>query len=374
MDGELDDVGSPTWPWLFQGREYNPHLRAYDFRARTLWPDLGRFGQEDPAGMTDSTNLYQALLGNWTGATDPSGGVVVMMHGIWSSGEWARKMSVAFTETWSRSGADAGQDVLNAVNRRVVKWLPYREGVFGAFNARSAAAGRLDRQTIEAGKSMAHSFREIRAKLLRSRTRVSEKVSVVAHSHGTAILLAAVRQNDRLFHLADVIMVGSDLLPSIDLQSLYDSSDRITNFFSRDDDVTRSIGAAGAFGFGDVYREGEKTLIARTEDEKLRQIPVPGISHAGDVEGTTPGSIPWMGTWLTAERYASILASYRVRKEREPESWVREYSVLRDFIGSGSSIPLPRMFRMPFIPVFHPSFLGTATFFKPVMVNDCPRC
>jgi RHS repeat-associated protein len=63
----------PSWRWLFEGREYQSVLGAYDFRSRTLWPDLARFGQEDPAGMHDSTNLYQAFLGRPTDITDPTG-------------------------------------------------------------------------------------------------------------------------------------------------------------------------------------------------------------------------------------------------------------------------------------------------------------
>jgi RHS repeat-associated protein len=61
------------WNRLFQGREYIGLIDAYDFRARTLWPELGRFGQEDPAGTVDSTNRYQALLGDWSGRIDPLG-------------------------------------------------------------------------------------------------------------------------------------------------------------------------------------------------------------------------------------------------------------------------------------------------------------
>jgi RHS repeat-associated protein len=66
-------VSSYGWNRLFQGREYIGVVDAYDFRARVLWPEMGRFGQEDPAGTVDSLNRYQALLGNWTGNTDPSG-------------------------------------------------------------------------------------------------------------------------------------------------------------------------------------------------------------------------------------------------------------------------------------------------------------
>ncbi|MHB0971540.1 MAG: DUF6531 domain-containing protein [Thermoanaerobaculia bacterium] len=61
------------WPWLFQGREQVPFLGAWDFRARTLWPGLGRFGQEDPLGTVNHPNLYQAFLGDWQSNRDPYG-------------------------------------------------------------------------------------------------------------------------------------------------------------------------------------------------------------------------------------------------------------------------------------------------------------
>lgn len=66
-------VSSFGWNRLFQGREYLGVVDAYDFRARILWPELGRFGQEDPEGSADSENPYQAVLGAWTKGTDPYG-------------------------------------------------------------------------------------------------------------------------------------------------------------------------------------------------------------------------------------------------------------------------------------------------------------
>jgi RHS repeat-associated protein len=65
------------WRWLFQGREHLPKLGAYDFRARTLWPEFGRFGQEDPLGAVDSSNLYQAFVGAPESNIDPLGTIVV---------------------------------------------------------------------------------------------------------------------------------------------------------------------------------------------------------------------------------------------------------------------------------------------------------
>ena len=61
------------WKWLFQGREYSALVGAYDFRARTLWPELGRFGQEDPAKTHGDRSPYQAFLGSPANLTDPGG-------------------------------------------------------------------------------------------------------------------------------------------------------------------------------------------------------------------------------------------------------------------------------------------------------------
>jgi RHS repeat-associated protein len=75
FDAEGEALGAPSHPWsrFFQGREALPGLEAYDFRNRVLWPELGRFGQEDPLGFSDSPNLYQAMLGHWSSNHDPLG-------------------------------------------------------------------------------------------------------------------------------------------------------------------------------------------------------------------------------------------------------------------------------------------------------------
>jgi YD repeat-containing protein len=68
--------GAFAWRWLFQGREHDRRLNAYDFRARTLWPELGRFGQEDGAreeAFADTPNLFQAFHLDAAGQTDPLG-------------------------------------------------------------------------------------------------------------------------------------------------------------------------------------------------------------------------------------------------------------------------------------------------------------
>jgi RHS repeat-associated protein len=66
-------TGNLGWKWLFQGREYQPVLGAFDFRARTLWPDLERFGEEDPAQAHSEYSSYAAFLGSPISLIDPTG-------------------------------------------------------------------------------------------------------------------------------------------------------------------------------------------------------------------------------------------------------------------------------------------------------------
>ena len=58
---------------LFQGREYEPELNLYYFRARYYDPLMGRFLQTDPVEYADSMNLYQALNQNPMNYLDPFG-------------------------------------------------------------------------------------------------------------------------------------------------------------------------------------------------------------------------------------------------------------------------------------------------------------
>ena len=48
------------WTRLFQGREYIPMLDAYDFRARTLWPELGTLR---PGGSGGNRRLHEQVSG-----------------------------------------------------------------------------------------------------------------------------------------------------------------------------------------------------------------------------------------------------------------------------------------------------------------------
>jgi len=343
------------WRFLFQGREWNPHLRAYDFRNRHLIPDLARFAQEDPVG-TDHPNPYQAMLGNWTTNTDPDGRVVVMQHGIndygWN-GNWARDMAERLVLTWSvRPEFDAGQDVINVTNlkggRGTVDCL--REA-FCVQDAGMAASGILNYETRLAGSRLVTHFVGLRASLDASDTRKGELINVFAHSHGTAMLLAAARQNDmpRAFSLGTVVLAGSDLDPLINIDQLLLSAARVRNYYSNEDYVVNGyVRAAGGVGFErwnpdyvpSRYERDSKSsqYIPRPDlGQKFVQIEIPGIGHSktNHYQGRS-----WVDGQLAPGFFASDLGIKDHRRIPENTNWLIKYEELRNWMGIWKQVAL----------------------------------
>ena len=62
--------------YTYTGREWDPTLRLYHFRARWLEPKAGRFIGRDPLGYVDGMGLYGAYLG--LSNFDPSGGQILI--------------------------------------------------------------------------------------------------------------------------------------------------------------------------------------------------------------------------------------------------------------------------------------------------------
>ena len=75
---EYDPWGNPlqgttTSGYAFTGREWDPEIQAYYYRARYYDPKVGRFLAEDPAGSVDNVNLYLYAASNPVRFVDPSG-------------------------------------------------------------------------------------------------------------------------------------------------------------------------------------------------------------------------------------------------------------------------------------------------------------
>ena len=99
-----------AFEYLFQGGRYNYGDGLYHFGSpgRTLDPFLGKWAQQDPMGYLAGMNLSQAMNGNPTTYTDPSGdwvlnaigGVVGAVHGgieayYASGGDWGAVATAA---------------------------------------------------------------------------------------------------------------------------------------------------------------------------------------------------------------------------------------------------------------------------------------
>lgn len=287
----FDAVSAPRgtssygWRWLFQGREYLSMLSAYDFRARTLWPELGRFGQEDPRADPNNV-LLPALVGRWSGLTDPSGLVVVLVHGILSDGPWAGEMSRALQDSWRTSGHLA-QDVIRYVGRT-------RAGKeFGKGNALNAARGILDADTRHEGQRLASLLNRLQNLMRDSRYHKDEPISLIAHSHGTALLMAALPQLQLRFKA--LVFAGSDLNPYFNISEAFQKSEHVYAISSPGDLTTGAVAAAGAFGF--------YSSAANFTQER-----VPDVQHFRTDSEAQRGVLAWMTAEMSRRFYARYTA------------------------------------------------------------------
>ncbi|MCU0241158.1 MAG: RHS repeat-associated core domain-containing protein [Vicinamibacteria bacterium] len=70
--GNLES-GADQAGYAFTGREWDPEINLYYYRARYYDPKVGRFISEDPAGAVDGPNLYRYAHNNPSRFSDPSG-------------------------------------------------------------------------------------------------------------------------------------------------------------------------------------------------------------------------------------------------------------------------------------------------------------
>jgi RHS repeat-associated protein len=67
------EAGASEPGYAFTGREWDPQVGLYYYRARFQDPKIGRFVSEDPSGLVDGVNLYSYVRNNPTRWVDPSG-------------------------------------------------------------------------------------------------------------------------------------------------------------------------------------------------------------------------------------------------------------------------------------------------------------
>ena len=70
-------------PHQFTGRQYDAESGLYHYRARAYSPDIGRFMQQDPAGMVDGANMYAYCGNDPVNGKAPSGRWIEDSPPIW---------------------------------------------------------------------------------------------------------------------------------------------------------------------------------------------------------------------------------------------------------------------------------------------------
>ncbi|MCA1790024.1 MAG: hypothetical protein LC667_09250, partial [Thioalkalivibrio sp.] len=193
-----------------------------------------------------------------------------------------------------------------------------------------------------------NAIKVLKAKIDNSK-RVGEPISVIAHSHGTAILLAAAQK--RPLGLEKILLVGSDISKGANIDAFFASARIVYNHRSMQDWTVRFNNAGGAAGFGSVRLvNGRWQWVPDEIPEKFIQVVHPGTPHTGNYEQTRPGEIPWMSRVKVRTRYAGDLAIRRPRDAPEGAEWKDSYKKLRTTMGLEWTVPLPFDYDKPYSP------------------------
>jgi RHS repeat-associated protein len=96
--------------FTFTGREWDPQLQLYYYRARFYDPQQGRFVSQDPTGFSaGDTNLYRYVGNSPLGATDPSGNLAITECAILKAVRVLTALACPVADLWA-SGALASNE------------------------------------------------------------------------------------------------------------------------------------------------------------------------------------------------------------------------------------------------------------------------
>ncbi len=101
-NGTVRTTSSYNNRYTYTGREYDPDLKLYHFRARWYDPATGGFISRDPLGYVDGSSLYRAYFA--PGSVDPSGTIVYSTHYGQLAWDWYKNDYLFDEETGLISG------------------------------------------------------------------------------------------------------------------------------------------------------------------------------------------------------------------------------------------------------------------------------
>src|SRR5262249_15828499 len=104
--------------FTFTGREWDPVLALYYYRARFYDPQLGRFISQDPMGFSaGDVNLYRYVGNDPLNLMDPSGNDAITEWAVEQAQGALRKIGCHYAEKWARGETiDPWADLQSLVN------------------------------------------------------------------------------------------------------------------------------------------------------------------------------------------------------------------------------------------------------------------
>lgn len=245
--------------------------------GRFLSRDPGQGGVSSPVRVgqyRDGMNLYQYGKSNPHNGVDPSGTVVVVIHGVNTKAEWFGNATTGLNDYWKKN-CSCPEEIIEFKWGDIGSWYGHSSKQGGHPNYAtdnvadiySTGWGSKERQYMaDAAQRMQDLLKLLNA--IKSKTGSKEPISVIAHSQGTILTLAALQKGAQLDNL---IMMGSplDIWP-------YDKSNndllkakagvrgKAFNYWSKNDEWAYYKGGIGAYG-GDVAKIGDLGWITNRE-------------------------------------------------------------------------------------------------------------
>jgi RHS repeat-associated protein len=200
---------------------------------RTLFVTTGQWMQEDPIQFqAGDANLRRYVRNDPTDAIDPSGLVIIVVHGVESDGKpWAWEMKKKFDD---RSERGKIQEVY------MFRWTTPAGKKPPVADGRNSI-NNMPAYQVEEAKRLKGFIDEANA--LFKKKKVNETINVIAHSQGTVITLKAL---DLGAQVDNVIFMGSPLNYTTDRQEevlrvLKNIRGKLYNFYSPADVIVPRV-------------------------------------------------------------------------------------------------------------------------------------
>ena len=253
----------------FAGRDIEPVGGLTYNRNRYYNTSSGRFVSQDPIGFGGGdANLYRYVGNSPTMATDPSGLVVVVVHGIASQNEKEiAEITKTFNERW---------DALGVPRQEVVHFF-YGVGEaqkpFGVMNANNDTWNGRNQAAGKELLAMLDDLRyPVRMNMGSQRPPSTEEITVIAYSNGSNLAWLAAKENQETRTKIDqLIIVGGSLDQDNDMSVLNRLYKSVVNIWSPEDrGVTGIVDGIGGQG---LHAEDRKR-------DFMREIEVEDVFHS----------------------------------------------------------------------------------------------